>query len=294
MYTKEKTALEIQSAYPYVQQIEVATRAIKRENGRLKRIRYIPKDYNDFKKSYSSDIVWVSILLCLFFSIYFCVLNYKLSYGAASAGSFFLYFALGIPVGIAVYKFVAVRIYYIITKFIDIQKNALAESYNSKIQDDVNKAVAYHQSSADEAAKVLYETEIPGKYLNTAILSKFMDYLKSFKADNFRECVLLLEQEERNNAHLRQLQGLESEMRRIKSQLSHANEEPSGLFKVITAEEIERSTQETFATNARRHGDDRDKVKFYDDKLGRSTLEREKEDKKWDYNQDKDKMGHNL
>ncbi|WEA46794.1 hypothetical protein [Priestia aryabhattai] len=47
---------------------------------------------------------------------------------------------------------------------------------------------------------------------------------------------------------------------------------------------------EIVATNARKFGEDRDKVNFYDDLAGRSSYERQLEDRQWDYHKDKDKI----
>lgn len=47
---------------------------------------------------------------------------------------------------------------------------------------------------------------------------------------------------------------------------------------------------EAVAQSARKFGESRDKVNYYDDLLGRSAEERKLEDRQWDYHKDKDKI----
>lgn len=244
MLERETTLKEIIQVLPAIKEIEILGFKMKDERRKYKKLKY-QDSYDDYL---NSEIRKTRFKSPIFFGL--IIFLFTLSNIIESGGSEgeLMFISLIVTIFITI-KYGAKISYNLIYKRVADKANAPIKAYNNSIAPAVElKIMEISYIQQNKISELLSSTSIPSKYLTTPIINKFVDYIESYKADSFKECVNLLDQESKHNESLRRYSEIANQVKQVNknldtvsTQLNNLNSEQRGINQKLS--EIEYKTR---------------------------------------------------
>lgn len=217
MQSKEETLFELKRVLPKVKEVESYSNLMQQERQKFKKLKMWDNfsDYESFSKDSFKLLLALPSILLIVLVIFGLGMAMQNGFGAILA-------VASVGVGFVLAGLFMAKLSYPIYKRMASKANAPIIDYNNKITPEINRQCELLEKKKNEVIdEVLSFTSIPAKYLTSPIISTFIEYLENYKADNFKECVLLAEEESRYNESLKRYSGITREINNVSTSLNN-------------------------------------------------------------------------